>query len=216
MNRRDFSLTTLGAACAAGLVGPIAAHAQGGPVEGVNYVKLGQRQPTQDPNKIEVVEFFWYGCPHCHAFEPMLEAWVKKLPSDVNFRRLPVAFREVPYVLHQKLYFAIEALGLVDSLHRKVFNAMHVERLKLETPEAIGDFVAKNGVDKAKFLDAMNSFGVAAKAKQAAALSAGYKIDGTPAMGINGSWFTSGSLAGGNDRALAVTDFLVARARKGA
>jgi protein dithiol oxidoreductase (disulfide-forming) len=216
MNRRNFSLTTLGAACAAGLFGPLTAQAQGGPVEGVNYVKLGQRQPTQDPNKVEVVEFFWYGCSHCFNFEPMLEAWVKKLPPDVNFRRLPVAFREVPYVLHQKLYFAIEAMGLVDSLHRKVFTAMHVERQKLDTPEAIGDFVVKNGVDKAKFLDAMNSFGVVAKAKQAAALSAGYKIDGTPAMGINGSWFTSGSMAGGNDRALAVTDFLIARARKGA
>jgi protein dithiol oxidoreductase (disulfide-forming) len=119
-------------------------------------------------------------------------------------------------VIHQKMYFAVESMGLVDSLHRKIFNAMNVERQKLDTPEAIGDFIAKNGVDKAAFLDAMNSFGVAAKAKQAAALSAGYKIDGTPAMGINGSWFTSGSLAGGNDRALAVTDFLVARARKGA
>lgn len=216
MNRRDFSLTTLGAACATGLFAPLAVRAQGGPVEGVNYVKLAQRQPTQDPKKIEVVEFFWYGCPHCHAFEPMLDAWAKKLPADVNFRRLPVAFREVPYVIHQKLYFAVEAMGLVDSLHRKIFNAMHVDRQKLDTPEAIGDFVAKNGVDKAQFLDAMNSFGVAAKAKQAAALSAGYKIDGTPAMGINGSWFTSGSLAGGNERALAVTDFLVARARKGA
>lgn len=217
MNRRDFTSST--AACAAmatGLLGSTAAHAQGAPVEGKNYLKVSPRQPTQDPKRIEVVEFFWYGCPHCYSFEPMLEAWVKKLPADVNFRRLPVAFREVPYVIHQKLYFAAEALGLVDSLHRKIFNAMHVEHLKLDTPESIGDFVAKNGVDKAKFIDAMNSFGVATKAKQAATLSMGYKIDGTPAMGIDGSWFTSGSMAGGNDRALAVTDYLVGRIRKGA
>ena len=213
MNRRE--LTTLA------LVAPLAglaplARAQGGPIEGQHYVKLTQRQPTQDPKKLEVVEFFWYGCPHCHAFEPMLDAWVKKLPADVNFRRLPVAFREVPFVLHQKLYFAIETMGLVDSLHRKVFNAMHVERNPLNTPEAIGDFVAKNGVDKAKFLDTMNSFSVQAKSKQAAALSAGYKIDGTPAIGIDGRFYTAGSLAGSNERSLAVTEYLMALARKAA
>ncbi|WP_295639813.1 thiol:disulfide interchange protein DsbA/DsbL [uncultured Methylibium sp.] len=211
MNRRE--LTTLA------LVAPLAglaplARAQGGPIEGQHYVKLTQRQPTQDPKKLEVVEFFWYGCPHCHAFEPMLDAWVKKLPADVNFRRLPVAFREVPFVLHQKLYFAIETMGLVDSLHRKVFNAMHIERNPLNTPEAIGDFVAKNGVDKAKFLDTMNSFSVQAKSKQAAALSAGYKIDGTPAIGIDGRYYTAGSLAGSNERSLAVTEYLMAQARK--
>ncbi|WP_428421385.1 thiol:disulfide interchange protein DsbA/DsbL [Methylibium sp.] len=213
MNRRDFTTLSV-AATFAGLL-PATTHAQGGPAEGRDYVKLSQRQPTQDPKKIEVVEFFWYGCPHCHVFEPMLEAWVKKLPPDLNFRRLPVAFREVPFVLHQKLYFAIEVLGLVDSLHRKVFNAMHVERLPLNTIESIGDFVARNGVDKAKFLDVMNSFSVQTKARQAAALSAGYKIDGTPALGINGSYYTSGSLAGSNDRALAVTDYLIAQIRKG-
>lgn len=218
MNRRDFTTLSVGSAGAAfaGLALPLGALAQGGPVEGRDYVKLSQRQPTQDPKKIEVVEFFWYGCPHCHSFEPALEAWVKKLPADVNFRRLPVAFREVPFVLHQKLYFAIETLGLVDSLHRKVFVAMHIERNPLNTPEAIGDFVAKNGVDKAKFAEVMNSFSVAGKAKQAAALSAGYKIDGTPAIGIDGRYYTSGSISGSNERALAVTDYLVAQTRKGA
>lgn len=212
MNRRDFTL--LSSAAALGVL-PTLANAQGAPIEGQQYVKLTQRQPTLDPKKIEVVEFFWYGCPHCHSFEPMLEAWVKKLPPDVTFRRLPVAFREVPFVLHQKVYFAIESMGLVDSLHRKVFAAMHVERNPLNTPEAVGEFVAKNGVDKAKFIEVMNSFSVATKAKQAAALSAGYKIDGTPAIGINGNYYTSGSLAGSMDRALAVTDYLIAQARKG-
>jgi thiol:disulfide interchange protein DsbA len=213
MNRRDF--TTLSTAGLGALLWPAAARAQGAPVEGRDYVKLSQRQPTQDPKKLEVVEFFWYGCPHCHAFEPALEAWLKKLPADVSFRRLPVAFREVPFVLHQKLYFAIEALGLVESLHGKVFAAMHVDRNRLDSPEAIGEFVAKHGVDKAKFLDTMNSFSVQGKARQAAALSAGYKIDGTPALGINGSYYTSGTLAGSNGRALAVTDFLLAQTRKG-
>lgn len=215
MNRRDFTTLGLGTALA-GLVVVPAARAQGAaPVEGRDYVKLSQRQPVQDPKRLEVIEFFWYGCPHCFAFEPVLEAWLKKLPPDINFRRMPVAFREVPFVLHQKLYFALETMGLVEQMHRKVFNAMHVDHNPLNTPEAIGDFVAKNGIDRAKFLDTMNSFGVAGKAKQAAALSAGYKIDGTPAMGIDGRYFTSGSLSGSNERALQVTDYLVAQARKG-
>ena len=211
MNRRDFTL--LSSAAALGAL-PVVVAAQGAPIEGQQYVKLTQRQPTLDPKKLEVVEFFWYGCPHCHSFEPLLESWLKKLPPDVTFRRLPVAFREVPFVLHQKIYFALESMGLVEQLHRRVFSTMHVERNPLNTPEAVGEFVAKNGVDKAKFLEVMNSFSVASKAKQAAALSAGYKIDGTPAIGINGSYYTSGSLAGSMDRALAVTDALIVQARK--
>lgn len=215
MKRRQFSAGVLGAGLGIGMGLSFEAAAQGTPVEGTHYVRLSQPQPVQTPGKIEVIEFFWYGCPHCFHFEPQLEAWLKKLPPDVNFRRMPVAFREVPFVLHQKLYFAIEAMGLVEPLHRKVFTAMHVEHNPLSSPEAIGDFVAKNGVDRAKFLDAMNSFGVAGKAKQAAALSAGYKIDGTPAIGIDGRYYTSGSLSGSNERALAVTDYLLAQTRKG-
>lgn len=204
-----------GLAAAAGLAWLPAGLAQGGPVEGRDYVKLGQRQPTQDPAKIEVVEFFWYGCGHCHSFEPALEAWLKKLPADVNFRRMPVAFREQPFLTHQKLYFALEALGLVEGMHRKVFAAMHVQRNPLATPEAVFDFVEKQGVERAKFVEAFNSFGVAGKAKQASALSAGYRIDGTPAMGVNGRYYTSGSLTGTHERALAVTDWLIARERRG-
>ncbi len=212
MNRREFTTLSIGAA--GGLWLPGAALAQRAPVEGTHFVKVSSRQPTLDPKRIDVVEFFWYGCPHCHSFEPALDAWAKKLPPDVAFRRMPVAFRQVPFVLHQQLYFAIETLGLVEQLHRKVFYAMHVERNKLDSPEAIGDFVAKNGIDKAKFLDTMNSFGVQSKARQAAALSAGYRIDGTPALGIDGRWFTSGSLVGSNEGALQVTEYLIAQARK--
>ncbi|RZU01226.1 thiol:disulfide interchange protein DsbA/DsbL [Rivibacter subsaxonicus] len=209
MNRREFS--TLGAATIAAL-GTNLAVAQ--PVAGTNFLKLSQPQPTLDANKIEVLEFFSYSCPHCFAFEPAIDTWSRKLPADVLFRRMPVAFREVPFVLHQKLYFAIETLGLVDTLHRKVFAAIHVERNPLDTPEKVLDFVAKNGVDRAKFADVMNSFGVATKARQASTLTAGYKVDGTPAMGINGRFYTSGTLAGGNEASLAVTDYLVAQIRK--
>ena len=183
-------------------------------MEGKHYTTLSQRQPTRDPKRVEVLEFFAYGCSHCNAFEPALDAWQKKLPPEVLFRRIPVAFREVPFVLHQKLYFAIESLGLVEQLHRKVFLAIHVDREALDKPEAIADFIAKNGVDRTRFMGALTSFGVETKAKQASSLVAGYKIEGTPSIGVNGTWLTSGSMAGSNERSLAVAEYLLAQARK--
>ena len=209
MNRREFS--SLGAASLATLAAP---HAWAQGPAGANYLRLSQRQPTLDANRIEVLEFFAYTCPHCFAFEPALEAWSRKQPADVLLRRMPVAFREVPFVLHQKLYFTLESMGLVDSLHRKVFTAIHVDRNPLDSPEKVLDFAVKNGVDKAKFADVLNSFGVATKARQAAALSVGYKIDGTPALGVNGEFLTSGTLSGGNEAALGTVDQLVAQIRQ--
>ncbi|UUX96631.1 thiol:disulfide interchange protein DsbA/DsbL [Aquabacterium sp. J223] len=193
---------------------PLLSWAQERIVEGKHYLTVSPRQPTRDPKQVEVLEFFAYGCSHCNAFEPAIDAWQKRLPADVLFRRIPVAFREVPYVLHQKLFFAIEMLGLVEQLHRKVFIAVHNERQRLEKPEEVGDFVAKHGVNRARFLDALNSFAVATKAKQATALTAGYRIQGTPSLGIDGRWVTTGSMAGTNERSLAVAEYLVGAAKK--
>jgi thiol:disulfide interchange protein DsbA len=217
MNRREFTTLAAGAGSLLGLGGfaPVALAQGGAPVEGQSYLRLSQRQPTLDPKKIEVLEFFWYGCPHCYAFEPTIDAWQKKLPADVNFRRVPVNFREVPYVAHQKLFYAIETMGLIEQLHRKVFYAIHQDHNPLDKPETMAEFMAKNGVDKTKFLEVYNSFSVQTKARQAASLSAGYKIDGTPAMGVNGQYYTSGSLAGSNERSLVVVEYLIAQSRKG-
>lgn len=192
----------------------VPAVAQDRPVEGRNYVVLQSRQPTRDARQLEVLEFFAYSCGHCHAFEPMIDAWQKKLPRDVLFRRIPVAFRE-DVEIHQKLYFAIEAMGLVEQLHPKVFAALHAERRKLDTPDQIGSFVATHGVDRVRFLQVLDSFGVAAKVKQATALATGYAIEGTPSIGVNGRWLTSGSLAGSNSKSLAVAEYLLDLARKG-
>ncbi len=217
MNRREFSTHALGAAgltlASTWLTG---AQAQGSaPVEGTHYVKLSQRVPVSAPaGKIEVLEFFWYGCPHCNHFEPSLAAWAAKLPADVVFRRVPVAFREVPFVTHQKLFFAIEALGLIPSLHVKVFHAMHVEQQKLDTPAAIAAFVTKNGVDATKFMEMFNSFAVQTKARQARSLVDAYKIDGVPAIGIAGQYYTSVSLNATAEKTLATTDALIAAVRK--
>jgi protein dithiol oxidoreductase (disulfide-forming) len=213
MQRREFSAALLGAsALSLGL--PVAA--QGSPVEGTHYVRLGQPLPVTAPaGKVEVVEFFWYGCPHCNAFEPMLEAWVKKLPDYVAFRRVPVQFREEPFGTHQRIYYALESLGQLEALHRKVFYAIHNDRQKLDKPADISAFMSKNGLDGAKFVEVMGSFGVQTKARQAKQLAEAYKIDGVPALGVHGRFYTSGSLAGGQDEALRVADFLIQASRKG-
>lgn len=218
MNRREFSIQTLGTVglgLSAGL--PSLALAQGGePVEGTHYVKLSQAAPTAAPaGKIEVVEFFWYGCPHCNQFEPYLAAWAAKLPADVAFRRIPVAFREVPFGAHQRLFYALEALGLIPALHTKVFYAMHQEGLKLDKPELMADFLGKQGVDKAKFLSVYESFAVQTKCRQARTLTDAYKIDGVPALGIAGQFYTSVGLNGTPEKALATTDALLNKVRKG-
>ena len=213
MKRREFSASALVAGLSLGIA-PFGVRAQGGPVEGQQYVRLARPQPVATPGKIEVVEFFWYGCPHCYEFEPMLEAWVKKLPPDVALRRVPVAFRDEPFTAHQKIFYALEALGQVDAMQMKVFNAIHREHNRMDKPAEIAAFMQKNGIDSAKFLDLYNSFGVQTKTRQARTLAEEYKIDGVPALGINGRYYTSGSLAGSLERSLAVADFLIQKSRK--
>jgi thiol:disulfide interchange protein DsbA len=225
LNRRHFSTGLLGGL---GLLSaPSAALAQPkGMVEGVNYVRLGQPLPITLPGKIEVIEFFWYECPHCNAFEPALEAWSKQLPADVVLNRVPVWFREEPFTAQQKLYYAIESLGLVPTLHRRVFYAIHNEHLRLRTPEDISAFVLQNGIDPVKFMLVYGSFAIEARVQQARQLAAAYKIDGVPAMGVQGRFYTNGSLANANaspatparsnDRMLVVVDALIARIRQGA
>ena len=207
----------------AGLGGVLAApaQAQNAPVEGVHYVRLAQPAPAGAAGKIEVIEFFWYECPHCNAFEPALEAWIQRQGDDVAFRRVPVWFREEPFSAQQRLFYALEALGLVPTLHRKVFFAIHGEHMRLRTAEDIAAFALKNGVDPLKFMAAYSAFGVQSKALQARRTAAAYKIDAVPAMGVQGRYYTNGTLAnatsgaGSNDRMLAVVDALVAKVRHG-
>ena len=211
MQRRDFST-----ALAAAALGTTAqtTRAQGGPpVEGKDYLRLSPPLAPPPGGTIEVIEFFWYGCPHCNAFEPMLDAWSKKLAPDVRFRRVPVAFREQPYGAHQRIYFALEEMKLTEAMHRKVFAAIHVDHMRLDQPDEIAAFMAKNGVDAAKFMASYNGFSVQTKSRQATQLAQAYKIDGVPAIGIQGKFFTSASLTGSPERALLVTDYLILRIR---
>jgi thiol:disulfide interchange protein DsbA len=213
IDRRTFSTAALGLGLGMVTAQSPALAQVAGLAEGKDYVRLSQPQPVP-PGKIEVIEFFWYGCPHCNAFEPTLEAWIKKLPADVAFRRVPVAFANEPFVAHQKLFYTLEAMGQLEAMHRKVFYAIHNERQRLDKTADITAFVTKNGGDGAKFAQLFDSFSVQTKATQAKRLAEAYRIDGVPALGIHGRYYTSGQITGSNERALAVTDALIQSVRK--
>ena len=212
MQRREFSL----AAAASLAVLTSAAQAQGKPPqEGSDYVLLDKRAPVEAPaGKVEVVEFFWYACPHCNRFEPALEEWIKKAPKDVVVRRVPVSFR-ADFEPQQRLFYVLEAMNKVETLHKKVFYAIHVEKQALNTAELVADWAEKQGIDRAKFIESYSSFSVTTKARKATQLQDAYKIDGVPALGVAGRFYTSGTLAQTMERALMVTDHLIIQARKG-
>jgi thiol:disulfide interchange protein DsbA len=215
MKRREFAGWVVGATGASMALGTSVWAQQKQPVAGTDYYLVDPRAPIEAPaGKIEVVEFFWYNCVHCNAFEPTLEAWVKKLPKDVAFRRAPVAFRP-EFTSQQRLFGALESMGLVEKLHAKVFIAIHGEKRKLDTGEAIVEWIGQQGVDKAKFLEHYNSFGVVTKAKKWTQLQNAYKIEGVPSLGVAGRFYTDGTLAKGMPRALQVVDALVASIRAG-
>ncbi|MFM2274970.1 MAG: hypothetical protein RL211_842 [Pseudomonadota bacterium] len=215
MKRRDFSLTCGSAVAVAALISSNVQAQAGKPVVGTDYLALDKQVAVEAPKgKVEVVEFFWYECPHCNAFEPALEAWIKRLPKNVVMRRVPVAFRD-DFVPLQRLYYSIEAMGLVDKLHGKVFQAIHAEKQMLKKPEAIADWMAKQGVDKAKFMEHFNSFSVSAKASKATQLQNAYRVEGVPAMGVAGRFYTDATLAKSMERALQVVDYLIDEVRAG-
>lgn len=214
MKRRDFSLAAPALALMSTSAFTPLAHAQAfKPTEGSDYYTLEKPAGVEAPvGKIEVVEFFWYSCPHCNAFEPTLDAWIKKLPKDVVLRRVPIAFQD-SFAPQQRLYYSLEAMGLLPKLHTKVFNALHVERLNLAKGDAIIDWVAQQGVDKAKFTEQFNSFSIASKATKATQLQNSYRVEGVPALGVAGRFYTDGSIAKSMERALQVVDALVADVR---
>lgn len=215
MKRRDFSLACGAAVAGAALIASSALAQGRSPQAGTDYLVLDKRAPVDAPaGKIEVVEFFWYNCTHCNAFTPMMQAWSKRAPKDIVVRRVPVAFRE-DFVPQQRLFHTLEAMGLVDQLHHKVFAAIHLEKLKLDRAEVIIDWVAKQGVDKAKFVEQFTSFSASTKATRSTQLQNAYKIDGTPSLGVAGRFLTDGPMAKSMERALQVVEFLAAEVRSG-
>lgn len=217
MQRREFSFSAASAAAATlgGIALPTLAQAQPKPFkDGEDYLTLDKPAPTEAPaGKVEVVEFFWYSCPHCNAFEPQLEAWIKQAPKDVAVRRVPVSFRP-DFEPQQRLYYVLEAMGKVDELHKKVFASIHMEKQALNTPELVAAWAEKQGLDKAKFAEMYNSFTVTTKARKATQLQDAYKVAGVPSLGIAGRYYTSSDQTQNMARALQVTDYLIAQSRK--
>ncbi len=211
MKRRDFSVTA-----AAIVTAPLTSLAQGKkPEEGVEYLALDKRVPTEVADgKIEVIEFFWYSCPHCNAFEPRFIAWLKAAPKDVVVKRVPVRFRD-DFEPQQRAYYVFEALNMVDAMHGKLFHAIHTERQTLNTLSSLAAWADKNGLPAQKFTETYNSFGVVSKAKRATQLQEAFKVQGVPALGVAGRFYTDGSLAGSMERAVQTMDFLLAEVRRG-
>ena len=187
--------------------------AQAEPIEaGKQYVELSSAVPVSKPGKIEVVELFWYGCPHCYHFEPTINPWVAKLPDDVNFVRVPAMFGGV-WDLHGQMFIALQTMAVEPKVHAAVFEAIQKDGKKLASPDEMAEFLATQGVDKDAFLKTYNSFGVKGQVANAKRLGMAYQLSGVPAMVVNGKYrFDIGS-SGGPEQTLDVADQLIAKER---
>ena len=200
------------------LIAGVAHASAAAPVAGKDYTILKTPQSVDAPaGKIQVIEFFWYGCPHCNAFDPYLEAWIKKQGPDVVFKRVPVAFRD-DFIPHSKMYYALDALGLSQKLTPVVFHEIHVNKNYLLTPEDQAKFLATQGVDPKKYMEAYNSFSTQSALQRDKALLDSYKIDGVPTIAIQGKYETGPAMVQGpEDKALPgtlqVMDFIVSQIR---
>lgn len=210
IHRRQATLALVGAWALPGV-------AQAQPFqEGIEYVTLDQPMSTEaGSDNIELIEFFWYSCPHCHAFEPQFKQWIARQNKDVFIKRVPVRFRD-DFEPQQRMYYVLEALGKVESLHGRLFQAIHVDRQNLASEAQLADWAKKNGVSTPDFNQAYHSFGVVSKARRATQLQQAFRVQGVPSFGIAGRYYTDGSLAGGMERALQVVDSLLAQERKSA
>ncbi len=189
---------------------PLVARAQ----EGVSYTTLRRPLPVDTPGKIEVAEFFWYGCIHCYRMEALLEAWVPRLKPDTVFRHIPAAFQDPRFAHDAALYYTLEALGLLGRLHRPLFDAIHVSKLRTTNKDATFAWLGQNGVDTKKFEATMNSFGVQSKVKRAAQLTVASGIDGTPALAVHGRYVISAEQGPTLEGMLATADRLVGMVRQ--
>jgi len=184
-----------------------------------DYLIINPPQPTDSGNKVEVLEFFWYGCPHCNALQPPLNAWVKHKPADVAFRRVPAVLGQ-SWVPLTQAYYTFEALGLTEKFHQDVFAAIHKEKIRLQDPKTLFEWVAKRGVDRKKFMDTYNSFGVRSRVQRAIDMSRTYNIPGTPALVVDGRYLTAPHLGLQQGQALSyeryfkILDYVIAVARK--
>jgi len=176
--------------------------------EGKNYTRLAKDVTTESGDKVEVLEFFWYGCPHCFKFEPTISKWKKNKPANVHFTRIPAPLNP-SWMPHTKAYYALEIMGKGEQYHEALFKAIHVERKKLYDMAAITKFLASKGVDEKAFTSNVNSFAVEMRARKAMQLSRDYKLSGVPMMAVNGKYTISAQQAGGYKQMIEITNYLV-------
>ena len=196
----------------------MAAGSASAQVAGKDFQAVSPPQPTETGNKIEVIEFFSYGCPHCYTLEAPLSAWLKRKPADVEFRRIPVIFNDA-WTPFARLYYALEAMGLVEKLNRDVFAALHDQKVRLQDPNVLPGWIASKGVDKQKFMDTYNSFSVQSRTQRSAELNRRYGVEFTPALVVDGRYLTGPSMTATSrdvdyDKFFKVLDHLIATARK--
>jgi protein dithiol oxidoreductase (disulfide-forming) len=197
----------LAAAVALLATGPVLAQT---PVEGKQYTRVQMPQPTEQAGKVEVIEFFWYGCSHCYDFEPLLQSWVKKLPPDVSFRKVPAVFNP-NWAKGARLFYTLDAMGLTERLNGAAFSAFHKERVNLNDENVLFDWVARQGVDRQKFIDMYKSFAVDGKVRKAAEMTQEYGFGGVPAVIVGGKYLLAS--VGTFEDLLRVTEFLIAKNR---
>ncbi len=176
--------------------------------EGVHYERLSAPQPTSTKGKVEVLEVFWYGCPHCFRFEPYLERWLKRKPENAEFVRLPGVLRS-DWEVHGRAFYTAQLLGVFDTVHQALFDALHLQKRKLNSEESLRDFFAEHGVDKIEFTKTFRSFAVETRIRRAKTLVSRYGIKGVPAVIVNGKYLVSNRMTGGNANTIKVINFLI-------
>lgn len=179
------------------------------------YERINPPQPVKLEGKIEVVEVFWYGCPHCYSLEPYLEKWLQTKPDDVEFRRIPGVLGK-NWIPHAKTYFTAEKLGIVEKIHRPLFDAIHLERAELNSEKKLANFFEQHGVDPDEFIDIYESTEINDLMKQAFKAGQGYGLTGVPVIIVNGKFRVSASTAGGNTQLIEVLNLLIEKERRAA
>ncbi|RLA12594.1 MAG: thiol:disulfide interchange protein DsbA/DsbL [Gammaproteobacteria bacterium] len=183
-------------------------------VEGVDYQLIEPAVPTSDPAKVVVTEIFWYGCPHCFRFEPFVEKWAESIPDGVVFEQVPSAINAA-WTVHARAYYAFKMMGVQEQLHKQLFNAIHVQRQRLNSLDSIAEFVAEQGLDEKEFRKQYASFPVETLVRKGKQKELHYGLEGVPTVIVNGKYRTSGVMAGNFSRLLQIIDFLVANELKG-
>ncbi len=206
--KRLFAALTLAITLAFGQHGALALES------GKDFLEISPTQPVDvKKGQVEVLEFFWYRCPHCFELEPELNAWTKKLPKDVVVKKIP-GILNPSWAALARAYYALEAVGMLEKLHGDVFNAIHVQGMDLNPPERFFDWAVTKGVDRKQIADAYNSFSVNTKVMRAQQMTNAYKLNGVPAFAVNGKFVTSAYMTGGTPSLFKTLDELIVQERK--